>query len=60
MRYSQMEITIISELDDSLQVWTLNLTEEEMFEFCEKYGHRGCSVLTSSAELTEELRDIYK
>lgn len=55
-----MEITIISEFDDSLQVWTLNLTEEEFSDFCEKYGHRGCSVLTSPEELPEELRDIYK
>ena len=55
-----MEITIISEFEDSLQVWTLNLTEEEMSDFCEKYGHRGCSVLTSPEELAEELRDIYK
>ena len=55
-----MEITIISEFEDSLQVWTLNLTEEEMSEFCEKYGHRGSSVLTSPEELSKELYDIYK
>lgn len=55
-----MEITIISEFEESLQVWTLNLTEAEMSDFCEKYGHRGSSVLFSPEELPEELRDIYK
>ena len=55
-----MEITIISEFEDSLQVWTLNLSEEEMADFCEKYGHRGSSVLTSPEDLADELKDIYK
>ncbi len=55
-----MEITIISEFEESLQVWTLNLTEEEMSDFCEKYGHRGSSVLVSPDELADELHDTYK
>ena len=55
-----MEITIISEFEDALQIWTLNITEAEMADFCEKYGHRGGSVLVSPEELPDELRQIYK
>lgn len=54
-----MEITIVSPLDDELQVWTLNLSESEYAEFGEKYGHRGASVLVSPSEVGEEIDGIW-
>lgn len=55
-----MEITIISPLGDSVQIWTLQLTEEEFSETFEKFAARGCSVLVDRDEVAEEIGEIYK
>lgn len=55
-----MEITIISPLGDELQVWTLQMSEEEFSETFEKFAARGCSVLVDQTEVAEEIGEIYK
>lgn len=55
-----MEITVISPLGDSFQVWTLHMTEEEFSETFEKFAARGCSVLVDQDEVAEEIGEIYK
>lgn len=55
-----MEITVISPLNGSLQVWTLHMSEEEFTEAFEKYADRGCSVLVDQNEVADEIKEIYK
>jgi hypothetical protein len=55
-----MEITIILPLDDELEVWTLGMSNEEIGELSEKYGHRGTSVLVSPNEVGEEIDSIWR
>ena len=55
-----MEITVISPLDGSLQVWTLHMTESEFSETFEKFAARGCSVLVDADTVAEEIAEIYK
>ena len=55
-----MEITVISPLGDSFQVWTLHMTEEEFTEAFEKHADRGCSVLVDQDEVAEEIKEMYK
>ena len=54
-----MEITIILPLDDELEVWTLGMSNEEISELSEKYGHRGMSVVVSHDEVGEEIDSIW-
>ena len=53
-------ITIISELDDSLQAWTFNISEGDLVALMEKYDGKGCSVLDDAEGIAEEIKDIYK
>lgn len=55
-----MEITIILPLDKELEVWTLGMSDEEIGELSEKYGHRGTSVLVSPNEVGEEIDGIWR
>lgn len=55
-----MEITIILPLEDELEVWTLGMSDKEIGELSEKYGHRGMSVVVSPDEVGEEIDSIWR
>lgn len=55
-----MEITVISPLGDSFQVWTRHMTEKEFSETFEKFAARGCSVLVDQNEVADEIKEMYK
>lgn len=53
-------ITIVSELDNSLQAWTLQIEESDLVQLMQKYEDKGCSVLGDAQDIAEEIKDIYK
>lgn len=55
-----MIITITSKLDEDIQLWTFDIDEKDLVELCEKYGHRGESVLIDADELPEDIKNYYK
>lgn len=53
-------VTIVSELDDDLQAWTLCIDESDLVELMKKYDGKGCSVLGDADDIAEEIRETYK
>lgn len=56
----KQEITIISELETDLQVWTFSIDESDFAYLMEKYASSGSSVLVDGETIAEEIESIYK
>lgn len=56
----KQEITIISELETDLQVWTFSIDESDLAYLMEKYASGGSSVLVDSETIADEIKAIYK
>lgn len=54
------EITIISKLDNDLQVWTFCIKESDLLALMEKYADSGSSVLVDCETIADEINEIYK
>ena len=55
-----MIITITNKLDESVQLWTFDIKEEDLIKLAEKYDGRGESVLIDADELPHDIKDYYK
>ena len=55
-----MLVTVINEMDNGAQVWTLCLSEEEYSELFEKYAHRGISVIVDRDQVADEIEQFWK
>lgn len=55
-----MIITITNKLDESAQLWTFDIKEEDLINIFEKYEGRGESVLIDADELPEDIKHYYK
>lgn len=55
-----MLITITYKLDDSAQLWTFDIDENDLIQLSEKYGHCGESVLIDTDDLPEDIKHYYK
>ena len=55
-----MEISIISKLDDDLQLWTFDIKESDLIELMQKYEGRGVSVLDDADGIGNEIKTLYR
>lgn len=55
-----MKISIVSELNRDLQLWTFDIEENDLIELMQKYDGRGASVLDDAEGIAEEIKTLYK
>ena len=55
-----LPISIISKIDNDVQIWTFNITTEDLETIIEKYGSFGCSVRGTVNDIANEIADIWK
>ena len=55
-----MKITIISELSNGVQAWTVDVLPSDLATLCEKYDGRGVSVVDDADGIADEIRTLYK
>lgn len=55
-----MQISIVSELNNDLQLWTFNISENDLIELMQKYDGRGASVLDDAEGIADEIKKIYR
>ena len=53
-------ITIVSELGNGLQAWTLDIKETDLVQLMLKYDGKGSSLLGDPEDIAEEIKGIYK
>ena len=55
-----MQISIISELNRDLQLWTFDISESDLIELMQKYDGRGVSVVDDAEGIAEEIKTLYR
>lgn len=55
-----MQISIVSELNDDLQLWTFEINENDLIELMQKYDGRGASVLDNADGIADEIKKLYR
>ena len=55
-----MLITITYKLDESVQLWTFDIKEEDLIKLSQKYDGSGESVLIDADELPHDIKEYYK
>ena len=57
---SYRTITIVSEIENDLQAWTLEIEETDLFRLMQKYDSKGTSIRGDAEDISDEIKDIYR